>query len=189
MTEDLPDYLTDDIESSDFEDFDARIAYEVPGVMSYEVDDEDLLLPREKGDNGVINTDNGATMEFTEELGASIINVEAWLHDHFLETIELDDVSEIGEGRFFHADLRNTELTVEFHRYEIVKAARQRAREDRSHFLYVLGNWAYLAEKNDHVTTKTARRFERFFEHAKQNSINPPEDATTDEFGGGKRDN
>jgi hypothetical protein len=183
----LPRYLTEDIKDEDWSNYGSRVTYEIPGTMAWDVEDDDL--PRSRGEGGTINSDEEVVMDFTEKLDASIINIEAWLHDHWLETIELGEYHEVGEGRVFLADLREAEVSIDFHDVEIVKAARQRAMEDSTHFLYVLGNWTYLAEKNDHVKDRTGQRLHRIFEKAKQNSPNPPNDANCDEFGGGRRDN
>jgi hypothetical protein len=183
----LPRYLTEDIESDEWEHYGSRVTYEIPGTMAWDVDDEDL--PRRGGEGGTINSDEEVTLDFTEKLKASIINVEAWLHDHWLETIELSEEFQMGDGKWFLADLRKAKVAIDFDKTELVKAARQRAMEDSTHFLYVLGNWTYLAEKNDHVKDRTGHKLHRIFERAKQNSPNPPGDATCDEHGGGRYDN
>jgi hypothetical protein len=177
---DLPDYLTED--DHDFESFRSRVRYFVPGEIKKDVPCEEL--PRRDAYDGKMMSFAKTEMTFNEDLEASIINVEAWLHGHWLETIEIPEEIEMREGSFF-PDLNKATIEMDLVLEEVIRASRQRAKEDSTHFLYILGNWTYLASNNDHVSDRVARDFHRAFERGRQNCINPPGDATTEEFRGG----
>lgn len=183
---DLPHYLTDDVEPNDFDHFGSRVTISVMGGTDERLDDD--TFNDRKTTKVLLRDSTKAELEWTKKLGSSIVNLEAWLHDHWLETIDLDDEINISERRSFFPDFKSATVEMDLVLGEVVKAARQRAKEDSTHFLYVLGNWTYLAEKNDHVEDRVGHKLHRFFERAKQNSINPPNDATCDEYRGGRDD-
>jgi hypothetical protein len=181
----MPEYLTD--ENPDWENFRSQAQVTVLGSV-LEQPDGDILKGRSRAMNVEIRDSTMKEMTWTERLEANIINVEAWLHDHWLESIQIPEEMELDDDRTFLPDLREAEVRLNLDISEVIKAARQRAAEDSSHFLFVLGNWTYLAEKHDHVHQATGQKLRRAFERGKQNSINPPHNANCEEFGGGRDD-
>jgi hypothetical protein len=177
----IPEYLT--VEEPNYDQFRTRVHIEVMGTVVTDV--PSAQLPGSGKESGTLRSSTNSDLSWAESLGKNIINLEAWLHGHYLETIEAPREMTLNATETFCPDWDTAELGLETRTREVVIGARQRAVEDHTHFLYVLGNWAYLADKNDHVNPLTARRLEQIFEIAKSASVNPPKDATTDEFRGG----
>jgi len=181
----LPRYLTEDLSDEEWKHYGSRVVVTVMGTTLERVDD-DRVAGRSRAQDVEIRDAAKKQMEWTERLEANIINSEAWLHGHWLETVEFPEEIELDENRIFLPDLGTAEVAIDFHMEEVIKAARQRATEDFNHYLYVLGNWTYLAEKHDHVAERTGHKLHRAFERAKQNDPNAPSDATCEEYGGGQ---
>jgi hypothetical protein len=177
----MPEYLTE--EDPDWNSFTAHVAYSIPGTVVESIEDDDL--PRSRGQFGDLRDAAKKEMKFSEPLNANIINLESWLRDDWLEMMGMSEEMDIGGKRTFLANLQEAEIHIELQTSEIVKAARQRGKEDARHFLYVIGSWTYLAEKHDHVSDMTASRLRGAFEESKKAAISPPTDATCDEYRGG----
>ena len=183
---DLPRYLTEDIDSEEFKNYGSRVVVTVMGSILEQVDSD--KVGRKNAKDVELRDSAMKEMEWTEKLEKSIINVEMWLSSHWLEIVDFPEEIEIDDDRIFLSDLSTAEVAIDLDLVEVIKASRQRAIEDQTHFLYVLGNWAYHAEKSDHVAKRTSHKLRRVFDRAKQNSPNPPGDATFDESGGGRYD-
>lgn len=144
-------------------------------------------LPKHSDGDNVAMWTEGHALRWTEDLGINIINLGAYLHDHWNEGCQKE--IEIKEDRTFVPDWSTTTMSLVLPKDELIEAAKMKADEDRSHFIYVLGNWTYLARKGDHVADSSATRLKRIFDEVMENNdYNPPEDATTAEYGGGRRD-
>ena len=181
----MPYYMTE--EPDDWSNFTSEVHVEVMGSILEKVEDGSVTGRRDAKEV-TIQDSAMRLMEWREPLEANIINLEAWLHDHWLETVAIKEEMELEDGRIFLPDLYTAEVDIELDRGELIHAARQRAGEDSTHFLYVLGNWTYLAEKNDHVSSGTYDTLWNTFRLGREKCLNPPEDATTEEFGGGRID-
>lgn len=176
--ENIPDYLTES--NPDWEEFDSRVKYNVIGESVTDISND--TLPRSDGENGELRSVVKQKLEFTEDLNASIINLDAWLGDDWLEVIHIPNVFELNGQVKFIPDFYETTISIEATIDELIMAARQRGMEDSKHFLYVLGSWTYLAESASHVAE--GRNFHRAYNRAKSNCINPPGDSTTDTYRG-----
>lgn len=181
----MPTYMTED--PDDWSDGISDVHVEVMGSILEKVEDGSVTGRRDAKEL-TIQDAAMRQMEWRESLGANIINLEAWLHDHWLETVAIKEEMELEDGRIFLPDFRTAEVRMSIDRGKLIQAARQRAKEDSTHFLYILGNWTYLAEKNDHVSSGTYDTLWNTFRLGREKCFNPPEDATTEEFGGGRID-
>jgi hypothetical protein len=161
---------------TDWSDFGSRVVYEMEGWIHKDINNDTFTRATE----AQVTTE--ADLKFDEVFEANIINLDSWLRESWTERMarEID----LGGGRTFTPDWDEVTVRLDLRSDEVVKAAEQRAGEDATEAAYVLGNWVYLAEKRDHIPSAMTLRtaFERVNERRDQ-----PDDATTEEYGGGRR--
>jgi hypothetical protein len=173
-------------ESPDWESFSAGIQYEVDVTVIEDVSVSGLPKHTD-GSNVALRSNIKDRLSWTEDLESNIINLDGYLHDHWSEGSSREWETE--DGRTLVPDWDRVELSLQIPLDELLKAAKQRASEDSSHFAYVMGNWAYLAEKADHVSDTSARALRgQFREVMESPEYETPDDATCEEhYGGGGR--
>lgn len=81
-----------------------------------------------------------ARLNWTEEIGKNLVNLDGVIQC----TLSCDEIVEI-EDRMF--EVENIERHLVLPKDEVIEAASRRAAEDATNIGYVLGNWAYQAEK------------------------------------------
>jgi len=160
---------------TDFDNFDSRIMYEMEGWIQEGIDTDQFTRATE----ATVTTETN--LKYDELLRANIINLDAFLHETWSERIT--NQIDLGDGKTFIGNFKETTLRLDLRSDEVVKAAEARAAEDNSKAAYVLGNWVYLAKKADHIPS--AFTIETAFERVSQRP-DQPDDATTEEYGGGK---
>lgn len=124
-------------------------------------------------------------LTLTQHLGLSLINADAFLSPNWAENQPRS--IDLGSGRMFYPDYSTAQVTFDVSVESLRKAAQVRAAEDATETLYVLGNWTYLAKEESHIEESTLRVIQRAFVEEMQEADDPPDDATTEEFGGQER--
>lgn len=165
---------------TDWEGSEARAIYEVEGRIELATEDPESIGFNQDTTNVSFC---GSELEQVEELGANIVNIDGWFNP--VKFYEAPQILDMGDGAKFIPDYGTVELRFDVPRGELIDAAKQRAAEDETHIAYVLGDWAYRAENCGHV--ESSKPFSRAFGWAKLNIEDWPEDATTEEAGGGRR--
>jgi len=160
---------------TDFDTFGSRIVYDMNGWIQTDIDTDQFTRATEAS----VTTE--ADLRYDEMLYANIINLDAFLHETWQAQItgEID----LGNEQVFLVDFDETTLRLDLRSNELIEGAEARAGEDCTEAAYVLGNWAYLANKADHIASSFSIEcaFERVAERSDQ-----PDDATMEEYGGGR---
>jgi len=173
-----PRVMADGGSTRKWDTFESRVVYEMQGTM---VEHPDPKTIERRAAEASLHS--AATLEYDEMLKANIINLDSWLMPTWAERMPRE--IELDNDRTFAPKWREgVEVSLDVFKGEVIEAAEQRAGEDATHPAYVLGSWAYLAAEADHLKSGQ-RTIEKAFEEVCERP-DAPDDATTDEFGGGR---